>query len=160
MKRYNFVLVLLTLAVLFWLILNEDYSLSNIGLGFLLALITLFITQVFVTDSEIPDIKLSLVFALFVYFLKVFLNVFRSVFTVAKAVLKRNSNVDRVHITLPTEYPFINALICNTITLTPGTITLEFKGQEAEVMVLNPDHLPLAELQRSIEASYERLRDV
>lgn len=158
MKRYNFVLLLLLILVGFWLILNEDYSIYNIGIGFLIGIFTLFITQLYVLDSEIPDIKLKLVGSLLLYFLYVFVQVFASSFNLVKSILKNQSNVDRVTIDLPTKYGLINAIICNTITLTPGTITLEMNDYEAEIIVLNPDKKSPQLLKEEIEKSFWRLK--
>lgn len=160
MKRYNFVLLLLLMVVGFWLVLNEDYSIENIGIAFLIGIFTLFITQLYVVDSEIPDIKLKLVANLLIYFLYVFGQVFVSSFNLVRSILKNQSNVDRVTIDLPTKYGLINAIICNTITLTPGTITLEIDDYKAEIIVLNPDKKPPEQLKEEIEKSFWRLRDL
>lgn len=160
MKRYNFVLLLLLMVVGFWLILNEDYSIYNIGIGFIIGIFTLFITQLYVVDSEIPDIQLKLVANLLIYFFHVFAQIFLSSFKVVKSIVKNKSNVDRVVIELPTEYGLINAIICNTITLTPGTITLEMKDKKAEILVLNPDEKSLEVLKKEIERSFRRLKDL
>lgn len=160
MSRYNFVLILLLAVSAFWLILTEDYSLANIVVAFLIGIITLFITQLFILDSENPNIQLSLIGCLILYFLKVLLNIFISSFRVLQAVIKNKSNVDRVTIHLPTEYGLINSLICNSITLTPGTITLEMQGSRAEVLVLNPEFKSQEILRHDIESSYERLKNL
>lgn len=158
MKRYNFVLILLLTIVAFWLIITEDYSLANVGIAFLIGVITLFVVHVFVLDSEIPDIKLSLIGKIFIYFVKVFVEIFISSFRVLKAVLKKQSNVDRVTVELPTEHGLLNALICNFITLTPGTITLEMNNNKAEILVFNPEFKSKETLQKDIESSYESMR--
>lgn len=160
MKRYNFVLILLMMVVGFWLILNEDYSIYNIGVGFIIGIFTLFITQLYVVDSEIPDIQLKLVANLLVYLLYVFMQIFVSSFNIVKSIVKNQSNVDRVIIDLPTEYGLINAIICNTITLTPGTITLEMNDKKAEILVLNPEKKPPDLLKKEIEKSFGRLKNL
>lgn len=160
MKRYNFVLLLLLMVVGFWIILNEDYTLRNIGIGFLIGVFTLFITQLYVLDSEIPDIELKVVINLFMYFLYVFGQVFVSSINVVQAILKDKMNVDRIVVDLPTKYGLINAIVCNTITLTPGTMTLEMNGKKAEIVVLNPDKKSPEILKREIEKSFWRLKDL
>lgn len=160
MKRYNFVLILLLTMVAFWLIITEDYSLANVGIAFFIGVFTLFIVQVFVLDSEIPDIKLSLLGKMSIYFVKVLVGIFISSYRVLKAVLKNQTNVDRVTVELPTEHGLLNALICNSITLTPGTITLEMNGNKVEVLVFNPELKSKETLQKDIESSYESMRDL
>ncbi|MDO4594926.1 MAG: Na+/H+ antiporter subunit E [Tissierellia bacterium] len=160
MKRYNFILLLLIMCAIFWVILNENYNLESIAIGFIISIICLLILQVFVLDSKVPDISLKLIFNLLVYFICVFFNVFKSSIKVSNSIIQNKSNIDRVIIDLPTKYTFINAIICNSITLTPGTITLEFNEDEAEIMVLNPNNDSKEKLKLDIEKSFRRLKNV
>lgn len=160
MKRYNFVLILLLTIVAFWLIISENYSLENVAIAFFIGVFTLFVVQVFVLDSEIPDIKLSLIGKIFIYFIKVIVSIFVSSYYLLKAVLKNQSNIDRVIVELPTEHGFLNALICNCITLTPGTITLEMNDNKAEILVFNPNFKSKEALKKDIESTYESMRNI
>lgn len=160
MKRYNFVLILLLTIVAFWLIITENYSLENVGIAFFIGVFTLFVVQVFVLDSEIPDIKLSLIGKGLIYFMKVLVGIFVSSYHLLKAVLKNQSNVDRVIVELPTEHGLLNALICNCITLTPGTITLEMVDNKAEILVFNPNFKSKETLKKDIESTYESMRSL
>lgn len=161
MKRYNFILLLILLTGAFWLVINESFTLDSIGLALLLSIFILFITQFFVHDSELPDISISLSVNLLIYFVEVFFQIFKSSVSVSKAMIKGNKNIDRVYINLPTEHNLVNAIVCNTITATPGTITLEMKDDgTAEVLVLNMENKSKRKLQEEIEEGFKRLKDL
>lgn len=157
MKRYNFVLFLLCTMVLFWGILNSDLSLENIAIGFMISIAVLFISHVFVSDSDLPDLRLSHLFIVIAYAFVCFIRIIPSSLNVMRAIFKNNSRVERVRVILPSSYKFINALVCNTITLTPGTVTMEFFEKEAEILVINPDNKSHEELIEEIESGFKTL---
>ena len=61
---------------------------------------------------------------------------------------------------LPSQHKFVNALACNAITLTPGTITLEFNDHQAEILMINPQNRTIDDLRQDIEESFKELVDL
>lgn len=153
-------LILLVAMVLFWGILNSDFGIENLIWGLLLSGLVLYVSRGFIADSDLPSLRMSQLGVLGIYVIKSFIRIVPSSLTVIRAVLKQESRVDRVVIDLPTDLRFVNALVCNSITLTPGTVTLEFFDRVAEVLVINPDHKSPDVLKKDIEAGFHRLRQL
>lgn len=161
MKRYNFILILIIMTGIFWLVINESFGLDSIGLALMLSIFILFITQFFVHDSELPDIGISLSFNLLIYLFEVIYQIFKSSIVVSKAMIQGKKGINRVFINLPSNHNLVNAIVCNTITVTPGTITLEMHDDRtAEILVLNPDNKPKRQLQEEIEEGFKRLKNL
>lgn len=160
MKRYNFILFLLSFLVVFWLILNSDFSLDNIAIGFIICILVLLVSHVYVVDSDLPDLSFFDIFIIIRFIFKTFMSILPSSFNVIKAILKKSSRVDRIELELPSNYKFINALVCNAITLTPGTITLEYYENKAEILVINPDNLSRQELISNLENEFKLLENL
>lgn len=138
---------------LVWFVLNGKFELSSAFLE--IALFGLFVTSIVYfflckfTDFSIQkDKKFCRNFFLFIYYLAVLLKeIFMSNFNVVKSILRKgdNSSPEIVHLRLGIKSKFINTLIANSITLTPGTITVD----------LEEDHFVVYSLRRDIIDGFE-----
>lgn len=160
MKSYNFILFLLCLLVAFWAVLNNDFSLATLGAGFIIGTTILFVSHVFVVDSDLPDLSFHHIGVLVYFVFKTFLRIVPSSLQVIQAIYKDRAQVDRVMVDLPSQHKFVNALACNAITLTPGTITLEFNDHQAEILMINPQNRTIDDLRQDIEESFKELVDL
>lgn len=71
--------------------------------------------------------------------IKLIFDIYISAFYVIKDILFKNkSDIKIIDIDLSTKSEFHQTLIANSITLTPGTITVEKKGSHLRVLCLNP----------------------
>lgn len=154
MERYNFVLVLLIMMVVFWLVLNESFQFHDVGVGFVIGILTLFLVQIYVLDSDGKDFNFYLLLVVLKVFAKTVIDILPSAWLVIKSIIMNRMNISRITVALPTKYGFLNALLCNFVTLTPGSITLEKNVHTAEMMVLNPDNLPEDKLVDYIESGW------
>lgn len=67
------------------------------------------------------------------------MDIYISAFSVIKDILFKNkSNIKIIDVNLDTKSEFSQTLIANSITLTPGTITVEKNGSNLKVLCLNP----------------------
>ncbi|OHW63238.1 putative monovalent cation/H+ antiporter subunit E [Andreesenia angusta] len=157
MRKYSFILILYVTSVLSWTILSENLSLSSVGLGFILATFVLAFTQDFISDSKMPAIRLEYFIKMIGYSFKTIASVYVSAFKVMKGIFLNKFDVSIVEVELPSDLGFVNALVCNSITLTPGTLSLEKNKKKAHILLLNPDSKSLEELVADIESSYQNL---
>ena len=132
---------------LLWFVLNGKFELSSAFLE--IALFGLFVTGLvyfflckFTDFSFEKDKKFCRNFFLFVYYLAVLLKeIFASNFNVVKTILRKgdNSSPEIVRLNLGIKSKFVNTLIANSITLTPGTITVDLEGDVLVVYSLRRD---------------------
>ncbi|MPM90288.1 hypothetical protein SDC9_137409 [bioreactor metagenome] len=116
------------------------------------------ITQVYLMDLEITGIPYELCPRLAYYLVRLVYDIVRCGVEVAIALLKGRPEICRVVVELPTEDHLLNAIVCNTITLTPGTISLEMQGRHAEILRLNTTGATLEKIRADIEAGYAVLK--
>ena len=158
MKQYIFVLVLLVMMAFFWILLNEALSFHALGVGFMIGVPTLFLVQIYVLETEGKDFDFRTLLNCAIIIIKTILSIIPSSLTVIKAILSDKMFISRVAVELPSNDHFINALLCNLITLTPGTITLEINQDRAEIIVLNPRNVPEKDLSLEIQQMWKGIK--
>lgn len=151
--RIKFFIVML----LFWFLLNFNFELTTILFGVVISLIvSLFAYEVLHDDKgfRFKGIKLyRLVFYLFILFIEIF----KSAFFYIINLFKRTYEPVVFKITLDKLDPVKVAIVANSITLTPGTITVDIVNHTIYVMVLANPATPHEELARPIRERFEKL---
>ena len=118
-----------------WMVLTLSWHVENIlvGLGISFG-IALFYVKLF-QDSKLQSIN---IYWLFVYILVLLKNLITSNFKITKRTLSKNMRLDPaivgVKTTLNSEWKIL--LLANSITLTPGTLTLEVEDDILYIHVI------------------------
>ncbi len=117
-----------------WCIWSESFSLPTLLAGLFLSLLALFVTnRVFLRKPYQERYRLSII-TLFRYIMVLIREIFRSGFHAIYITL-----TDRMHVgvvDLPTEIkdPLLGSLVASAITLTPGTVTIDFSPGRFKVV--------------------------
>ena len=134
------VLSLSVLLMTVWLLFSGHYTVLHIGLGVASVIISVWIARrMEVVDYEGQPIAISL--AAVGYFPWLFWEVIKSNIDVAKRILSPSLPISpRVfHVTASQRTAVGRTIYANSITLTPGTVTIEVRGNEFEVHALTSD---------------------
>ncbi|MDO5707854.1 MAG: Na+/H+ antiporter subunit E [Andreesenia angusta] len=158
MKRHNFIMILSIFIFLTWCILNESFSIEYMFAGLVTSLIILMVAERYISDSTMPNISFKYILNFIKYIGIVIFLVYKSAFQIIGAILRREFIVNIVKVDLPTKQDFINSLVCSSITLAPGTITIEKDGRQATVLTLNTQNKTKEELKKEIEDSFKCLK--
>ena len=137
MKR---ALSLFLLLFAFWLLLSGHYDLWFIGLGFISSASAVFLARrMGIVDAE--GLPLDLVPGLLRYAPWLFGTVIQANFDVARRILHPRLPITPTVIRVPAEQRTAPGRVsyANSITLTPGTISLEVSDDEIEVHALSVD---------------------
>ena len=137
MKR---ALSLFLLLFAFWLLLSGHYNFWLVSLGFISSVSTVLLARrMGIVDAE--GLPLSMVPGLLRYVPWLFGTVIRANFDVARRILHPRLPITPRVIHVPAEQRSApgQASYANSITLTPGTISLEVSDDEIEVHVLSED---------------------
>ena len=137
MKR---ALSLFLLLFAFWLLLSGHYDFWFIGLGFISSASAVFLARrMGVVDAE--GLPLDLVPGLLRYAPWLFGTVIQANFDVARRILHPRLPITPTVIRVPAEQRTAPGRVsyANSITLTPGTISLEVSDDEIEVHALSVD---------------------
>ena len=136
------------LLFLFWLVLNQKINTETVlfGIGITI-LIALFIKSLFDYDIK-KDVKILIKVPLFIGYLFVLtIEIIKASFNMMSIILNKNRKVEPVivefHSGLKTKMG--NFILANSITLTPGTITISNEGDYFEVHCLDRSMLDTSE---------------
>jgi len=124
----NIVVIVILLAL--WLLMSGIFTPMLIGLGLASALLALYVTRrMGAEDNDQFHLHLS-PFRFAKYLVWIMLEIARANWAVTKAILSRNMGIRqhlfRVPVTQKTD--LAKVIFANSITLTPGTITVESEG--------------------------------
>ena len=103
--------------------------------------------------------RLTAIFRLIRYFLTLFIEIFKASYLFSVNVFKKEYVPTVFKISLKHLDPVRVAIVANSITLTPGTISIEIIDQAIYVMVLAKPGTPVKDLERPIRDHFEKLLD-
>ena len=142
------------LLFLVWIGLTNSFDIQELTVGILVSLIVVY----FFTDNE--KINLFTMLKKYIQFTPIFIvNLVKSNIEVAKIVLSRTIDIKPTIVKLNTSLTddFDKLLLANSITLTPGTITVKLDEQDLYVHILNPKTEELEILQKEIVGQFENV---
>lgn len=129
--------LLFVVCVLFWLVLSGHYTPLYIGLGLVSAAVVTWLNR---RDEIVSDVVRALP-QLLTYAPWLLVQIVRSNLQVARLVLHPRLPIDPVVVRYRTgmRRDLAVATLANSITLTPGTVTVDLDGDELVVHALTPD---------------------
>ena len=145
------------LLLLLWCILSENFSIVAITTGMLFTSLTILIVHLLFSDND--DVKnYRIPPRLFVlYIVVLFYQIVKSGLQVSKAVIIGNCNPKVVHVRTSVHNHWFQCLIANSITLTPGTVTIDKTDHDLEVLWLCPTTDDPQEMAEAICGPFERI---
>ncbi|HOI47283.1 MAG TPA: Na+/H+ antiporter subunit E [Bacilli bacterium] len=151
-SHYKVFLVMMT----FWLLLTLSLDLVSVLMGFVISvMVSIFSKNVLLEGGQtlFHGIKL---WKLVIYIIVLFYEIFKSAISYIIIVLKHHYEPIVFELTLEEADPVKIGIIANSITLTPGTITIDSTETSITVMMLAKPGTPLQELQKPIIDKYEK----
>ncbi len=149
---------LFAILFLFWLLLNGNLAFDTLLIGALVALvITYFFSDglSFLSDFRFTPQAVVATFQYFGYFFKELIksNIKLAAIVIDPA-LPINPGIVKVHTNLKTKMGRL--LLANSITLTPGTLTVEMEGEWLYVHWVNMDTADTEQATKTIAAGFEK----
>ncbi|MDF2840135.1 MAG: sodium:proton antiporter [Clostridia bacterium] len=129
------------LLLLFWIILCEKYNFEVLLIGIVVAVTVYYLNRNFLPNRELKIHKLPL-YALYVILL--LKEIVLANISVAKIVLSPKINVSPCIVKIKTQLnsSLHRAILANSITLTPGTLTLQLTDDELVIHCLVKENIP------------------
>ncbi|GAB6089339.1 Na+/H+ antiporter subunit E [Spirochaeta dissipatitropha] len=153
--RNNAGLVFLLSVV--WMILNESISLHIVLSGPIVAVVVLFFTNRLVLKADYQSFYRIRPFVLFRYCIVLLKEIYVAGFHAMEKIITKKVNINIVGFDTKLTDPFHISLLANSITLTPGTVTMEKSGQHLEVIWIDAHTQDPDEAGREIMGSFERM---
>jgi multicomponent Na+:H+ antiporter subunit E len=137
MSRILYPLGLFGFSGLVWLVLNETLSLAHFALGGLLGLGAIYMSEQYLTGINYRNVYRIPLGLLMGYLVFLVIEIFKSGWATIKLIVTGRVNPGVVTIHTDLTDPFRRIILANSITLTPGTVTIDCTGQHLTVLWLN-----------------------
>lgn len=129
-----------------WVVLSGDLSVETFGLGFVLGLLIVAFLRINTgfgrERHRIPVTRVpSMLFAFVTYGLRLAIDILLSGFDVARRILPRdmklNPGIYRISTSDPEAHSVVAALSAHAITITPGSMVIDYDQQDETIMVVH-----------------------
>ncbi len=125
------------IVVIVWVILEEELSVRTVIAGAVIGVLTLAIVDRYVLRGDYERLYAMGPLRAVRYAAALFIQIYVAGFQALHRLMTGRVNVDIVDITTELEDDFRVSLLANSITLTPGTVTLERRGGRLRVIWLD-----------------------
>ena len=147
-NRNSVYLVVLFTAI--WVILTENTSALSIAAGFAIGCACIYCCHRFLSMDRIDDVHIG---RLMLYIFYLIGQMYLAGFAAIKLIIM-GAKTDVVTVRTDISSRFLRVLLANSITLTPGTLTLDLSGDRLTVLWLRPK----ASAPVGIEAAGEQIK--
>lgn len=144
------------LLLLVWCILNESFSVGVMIKGTVFSFITLFITKHTIPVVH-PPFKFSSILYLLIYFIKLILHIYQSAMQAILCIIRNHHTIRRIDYECTIKNDHLICLLANSITLTPGTITIYKQKNMLTVLHLGNQHETHQSIMDDIYKTFEKL---
>ncbi|AKL96419.1 multisubunit sodium/proton antiporter, MrpE subunit [Clostridium aceticum] len=157
MKKALHYFIVIILCSIIWVVLNEEVSVKNVLLGCLLGFCSITCTEQFLIHKEYKaNWKLNPM-VLFRYLFHLIIQMYISGFITIGKIISGKINPDIVEISTELDDDLLICILANSITLTPGTITVDKEGQKLKVLWLDCISKDSNEAGDMIKGSFEKI---
>lgn len=128
---------IIILCSILWVILNETINLFQLVLGSILGFIAIFMSENYFTLTNYSETYRIKPVVLIQYTLYLFYQIFYAGFATTKLIITGKVNPGIVVIETALEDDFKRCMLANSITLTPGTVTIDSTDNKLTVLWIN-----------------------
>lgn len=135
---------LFVIYVLFWLVLAENFNIESLAIGVLICLgVFIFNKDLLTKHKKSKYLLMANVKYAVLYIWILIKEIFKSNFHVAKIVLSPKLNISPTIVTITTNLKsdFDKTILANSITLTPGTLTLDMTEDKLIIHCLEKESI-------------------
>jgi len=154
-KSYVYAIVILTIV---WLVLRENFSLYDAVAGVVIGICTMYFYHRFLPYNKTLDkMKDINYFRLLIYFVFLIEQIYVTGFYVIKLIIM-GAKMDIVHLKTKITNDALRVILANSVTLTPGSISLELDNDKLTVLWIrkkNDTRSNIDELDKSLKGFLE-----
>ncbi len=145
------------LLIIIWCVLNEDFSIKSIVIGFGASLLTILLVDLIFSDNDdVKNYRIQPI--LFIQYIIVLIyQIMKSGIQVSRSVFNNDTGPKVVHIRTTVHNHWYQCIIANSITLTPGTVTIDKTDHDLQVLWLYPTTDDPVEQAKIILGPFERI---
>ncbi len=129
---YKLFIILLS----FWLLFTFNFSVFNVAFGFIICFLVTFASKGVLYGNAGYLFKKIGIPTMIKYLGNLFLEIYKSSFSYIVRIIKKDCEPFVVEIKLDVTDPLIISIISNSITLTPGTLTIDVQYNKLMILTL------------------------
>ena len=137
MKKFSYYLEFGILGMVVWCILYEGISWTIAGSGLVLGVLAAVFANSFLISHQLTRAYRINIPMLVVFIFVMVYRIFKSGFSVIPAIITGKTKTGIIDIKTEVPEGLASTFLANSITLTPGTVTIEKNGQNLKVLWLN-----------------------
>lgn len=155
MTKRSFQQLLFFIMLFFWLVFSLELSIVNVFTGSAVSVFVVMLSKNVLYTEKGPVYPLPGISVLIVYSLRLIIDMYWSGFCLLMTIIKGNADPMIFSMDLKTDNPLISTIIANSITLTPGTVTLDQQKNRLLVLSVKNDYQYGKTIARGISARLE-----
>ncbi len=152
LSKLKFYIVL----IIFWFLLTLNFTPLNIFFGLIICIFVTNISYGILYDKNGFKFKGLNVINIVKYFFNLLFEIYKSSFTYIPRIIKKDCEPFIVDIELEVTDPLIISIISNSITLTPGTITVSTNGNKLKIVTLRSCYDCELIVEKEIKEKFEK----
>ena len=157
MKRPASGLGAIVLLSLVWIALNEAITVFTVVSAPIISGAAIYFTDRYVLRGNYTKTYSLGAWTLVKYVVYLIVQVYTAGFAAMAKLLTGTVNLDIVHIESALDNDFHISLLANSITLTPGTVTIDKRGRKLDVLWIDAHTHDATEAGEEIKGGFERL---
>ena len=128
----------LIILVILWCVLNEQFTLNSLAIGTAFSLVSIVVVHMLFSDNDdVKNYRISPIL-LMEYLGVLIFQIVKAGVEVSIGMFRETKDPVVVHIRTSVHNHWFQCLIANSITLTPGTVTIDKTDHNLQVLWLNP----------------------
>lgn len=156
MKKLRLLLGIFLTLFVFWMLFTLDFCINGIILGvFTSLLITIFSFYV-IYDHSGFSFRIPNLFTFIHYSFRLIYEIYRASFIQILRIIKQDNHSVIIEVKLDVTDPLLITIIANSITLTPGTITIDTDDNILFVLSIKDDGEDGEQIKQSIKNRFEK----
>lgn len=147
---------LFLLLCVIWYLFTLEFSTFNLVIGILISFIITYISSRIFSEDKKHIIEIPNLFIMVTYFFKLLYEIYLSSFINIVRIIKKDQDLIIVEVELELTTPLPITIIANSITLTPGTMTIDVNENVLLVMAIKDDGFGGKTIVSDIKEKFEK----
>ncbi|NSW89203.1 MAG: Na+/H+ antiporter subunit E [Firmicutes bacterium] len=157
MRKFLYYIEVIIILTIFWIIINEKITPIQIIVGIFLGFLAVIFTEKYLLLGDYKHTYIISPKILIKYLIYLFIEIYMSGFTAIYRILSHKVNVGVIEYESNLDNDFLVCILANSITLTPGTVTIDKKGKKLKILCLSCPEDGKNSLQASVRAKFENI---